>query len=260
MRSTIIAAAALVLLLVLAASAPAQGATISAALQPNTANSGSTLHVGVSGAAPELAGVVPESLTLGLQRGFAVDLVAFSKRCDPNHASIGDCPAASRIGGGHALVHASGLLTADVSAGLVMFLAEPIEAKDLASVVMRVDVGSRSRALRARLVAPAGGPFGYELRIVGVAATLPTIPGVVLSLRSLVLDLGARRTVTKIVRKRTRVTRKGKRVTVTRTVKRKVRRNLMRNPTTCAGSWGVRVTIRIAGSDRIRDLATPCSA
>jgi hypothetical protein len=247
-----------VLVLALAATARAQDATISASLSPNTPAAGSKLHVSVGGAAPELSGALPESLTLGLQRGFRLDVATIAQRCDATHAPTGDCPAASRIGSGQALVHLSGLLTADVPASIAIFLADPVDAGDLASVVLRVDVGGQSRAVRARLVALPAGPFGYELRAAGFAAAVPTIAGVVFELRSLVLDLGVRRNITTTVTKRVRTTRNGKRVTVKRRVKRKVRHDLIRNPKTCAGSWVARVTVRIAGSDRARDVQMPC--
>lgn len=258
MRRTLIVTTALAL--AFAASARAQDATISAALAPATPGAGSKLHVEVGGAAPELpGGALPESLTLGLQRGFALDVGTVRTRCDADHAPTGDCPAASRIGGGHALVHASGLLNTDVPAAIAIFLAEGVRAGDLASVVMRIDAGGGSRALRARLVVPATGPFGYELRATGFAAAIPTFPGVLFELRTLALDLGVRRTIATTVVKRVRVTRNGKRVTVRRKVKRKVRHDLIRNPRACAGSWTARVTIRIAGVDRPRDVAIPCS-
>lgn len=258
MRRTILVTA--VLVLALAGSARAQDTTISATLTPNAPAAGTTLHVGVDGAAPELAGALPESLTIGLQRGFQLDLVAVGARCDANHAPIGDCPEASRIGSGRALARASGLLNADIPATIAIFLADPVQAGDLASVVLRVDAAGQSRAVRARLVRLATGPFGYELRATGFAAAIPTLPGVVFSLRFLTLDITARRSVTTTVIKRVRVTRDGKRVTVRRKVKRKVRHDLIRNPKTCAGSWSARVTVRISGTDRPRDLAIPCTA
>ena len=257
MRRTIFVTA--VLVLALAGSARAQDTLISASLAPNAPAVGTTLHVGVDGAAPELAGALPESLIVHLQRGFALDLVAVRSRCDASRAPIGDCPEASRIGSGQALARATGLLNSDIPATIAIFLADRVQAGDLASVVLRVDAGGSSRAVRARLIALRTGPFGYELRATGFAAAIPTFPGVVFSLRFLTLDITARRTVTTTVTKRVRVTRNGKRVTVKRKVKRKVRHDLIRNPKTCAGSWGARVTVRIAGADRARDLAMPCT-
>ena len=55
------------------------------------------------------------------------------------------------------------------------------------------------------------------------------------------------------------MTRNGKRVTVRRKIKRKVTRTLIRNPKTCAASWTARVTVRIAGSNRVKDVSVPCS-
>jgi hypothetical protein len=249
-----------VLVLAFAGSARAQDTTISATLSPNTPAAGSKLHVGLEGAAPELSGAIPEAIALDVQRGFTLDPATIATRCDASHAGTGDCPDASRIGSGQALVHASGLLTADIPATIAIFLADPLQAGDLASVVLRVDAVGQSRALRARLYALPSGPFGYELLAAGFAAAVPTFPGVMLELRSLSLDMGVRRNITKTKIKRVRVTRNGKRVTVRRRVKVKVRHDLIRTPKTCAGSWVARVTVRVAGSDRARDVAIPCMA
>ena len=43
------------------------------------------------------------------------------------------------------------------------------------------------------------------------------------------------------------------------TIKRKVLHVLIRNPATCPGAWGARVTVCVAGTDRIRDVAIPCA-
>lgn len=257
MRRTIFVTAALVL--VLAGSARAQDTTIAASLEPNAPAAGTTLRIGVDGAAPELAGALPESLIVGLQRGFALDLAAVRTRCDATRAVTGDCPAASRIGGGRAMARATGLLNADIPATIDVFLADGAQAGDLASVVLRLEAAGQSRVVRARLLAPRSGPFGYELRATGFAAAIPTFPGVVFSLRFLTLDIAARRTVTTTVTKRVRVTRNGKRVTVKRKVTRRVRHDLIRNPKTCAGVWTVRVTVRVGGTDRARDVPMPCA-
>ena len=160
---------------------------------------------------------------------------------------------------GTALVHASGIVTADVPVALAVFLGDAVQAGDFASVVLRVDVAGASKALRARLLKLASGPFGYALQVEGFAGTVPALPGVTLELRNLTLDIGAKRRVTETVTKRVRVMRNGKRVTVRRKIKRKVTRTLIRNPKTCAGSWTARVTVRIAGSDRVKDVSVPCS-
>lgn len=259
MRSLTIVVTALALLLAPAAGAQAQDATISASLMPNAPGVGSTLHVGAEGAAPELSGAIPQSVVLDVQRGFAVDLVAVAVRCAGPALTSGACPAASRIGAGKAVAHASGLLTRDIEATIDLFLAAPAQAGDLASVVVRVTAAGAPRMVRARLLKLASGPFGYELRLDGFAGTVPAVPGVALTLRYLTLDVGARRRVTTTVVRRVRVTRRGKRVTVRRKVRRSVRHDLIRNPTTCAGGWAVRATVRVADTDRVRDVAVPCA-
>lgn len=257
MRKTIVVTT--VLVLACATAARAQSPTIAASVTPSTPSAPSALHVAVDGAVPELAGAVPQSLVLSLQRGFRIDLKAVRERCGDRDLATGDCPAASRIGRGTASARASGLLNADIPARIAVFLADRVHASDVAGVVLRIDVAGRSRATRARLLAVDAGPFGYELRVTGIAASIPTLPGVVFSLRSLALDVGAHRTATRTVVRRVRVTRDGRRVTVRRKVRRRVRHDLLRNPRTCAGAWAARVVVRVAGSDRARDVTMPCT-
>ena len=247
------------LILVLAASARAQDTTITGGLTPNTPAAGSSVHVAVGGTAPEIAGALPESVALGVQRGFKLDVRAVAASCAGAALTNGQCPAESRIGTGQAIVHASGFVNQDIPATLDIFLAGPVQAGDVASAVVVISGAGLSRAVRTRLLAPATGPIGYELRLEGIAAAVPAIPGVTLSLSSLTLDIGARRKVTKTTTKRVRVTRNGKRVTVRRKVKRRVTYNLLTNPKTCPGAWAVRLTVRVGGADRVRDIGIPCA-
>jgi hypothetical protein len=260
MRRITMAMTTAVVLLALGASARAQDTTITGGLTPNTPGAGSLVHVQVGGTAPELAGALPESIALGVQRGFAFDTRAVAQRCAGQAATSGACPPASRIGKGQAVVHVSGLVNQDVPATIDVFLADPVQAGDVASAVVLVSGAGLSRAVRTRLLAPATGPIGYELRLEGIAGAVPNIPGVTLSLQSLTLDIAARRKVSKTTTKRVRVTRNGRRVTVKRKVKRKVTYNLLRNPKTCTGTWAVRLTVRVAGVDHARDIAIPCAA
>ena len=254
---TLTTTAALVLLL--GSSASAQDPAVSAVLTPNTPGAGSSVHVAVGGTAPELAGALPESIVLGVQRGFALDVRAVAARCTGDAVTSGACPPASRIGTGQAIVHASGFLNQDIPATIDIFLADPVQPTDVASAVVLISGAGLSRAVRTRLVAPATGPIGYELRLEGIAASVPAVPGVSFALSSLSLDIGARRKVTKTTTKRVRVKRNGKRVTVRRKVRRRVTYDLLRNPKTCGGAWGVRLTVRVAGADRVRNIAVACT-
>ncbi len=243
----------------LATPAQAQETTISGGLVPNTASAGSRVQIEVGGSAPELAGALPESVALGIQRGFKLDVRAVRVRCTGAALTSGKCPAASRIGGGQAMVKASGFINQDIPATLDVFLADRVQAADVASAVVVISAVGLSRAVRTRLLAPPSGAFGYELRLEGIAAAVPAFPGVSFGLRSLTLDLGAKRRVTKTTYKRVRVTRDGRRVTVRRKVTRRVTYNLLTNPKTCTtGAWVVRLTVRIAGADRVRDIAVAC--
>lgn len=248
------------LVLMLAAPAYAQDTTITGGLTPNKAGVGSSVHVDVSGSAPELAGSLPESVALAIQRGFVLDLRAVRVRCTGSALTTGKCPAASRIGTGQAVVSTSGLINQDIPATLDVFLADRVQSADVASAVVVIGAAGLSRAVRTRLLAPTTGSFGYELRLEGIAAAVPAFPGVTFGLRSLSLDLGARRRVAKTSYKRVRVTRDGRRVTVRRKVTRRVTYSLLRNPKTCTGAWAVRLTVRVAGADGIREVGVPCVA
>ncbi len=256
-RLTITTTAALVL--AFAAGAHAQEATITGGLTPNVAGAGSRVHVEVGGAARELAGALPESVALGVQRGFKLDVRAVRVRCTGIALTDGKCPAASRIGSGQAVVTASGLLNQDIPATLDVYLADRVQPADVASAVVVISAVGLSRAVRTRLVAYPTGRFGYELRLEGIASAVPSFPGLKLGLRSLTLDIGARRRVTKTTYRRVRVTRDGRRVTVRRRVTRRVTYNLLTNPKTCTtGAWVVRLTVRVAGIDRLKDVAVAC--
>ncbi|HUR85198.1 MAG TPA: hypothetical protein VMY78_07625 [Solirubrobacteraceae bacterium] len=259
MRGITITTTTAALVLILASSASGQDTTITGGLTPNTPGDGSRVHVALGGGAPEIAGALPESIALGVQRGFVLDVRAVGARCSGDAVTSGACPAKSRIGSGQAVVHASGLVNQDIPATLDVFLADPVQAGDLASAVVVISGAGLKRAVRTRLLAPSGGPIGYELRLEGISGAVPAVPGVSLSLKSLSLDLGARRKVTKTTTKRVRVTRNGKRVTVKRKVKRGVTYNLLRNPKTCNGAWAVRLTVRVGGADRVRDVGIACS-
>ena len=247
------------LALMLAASAHAQDTTLSGGLTPNTPGAGTTVHVEVSGAAPEVAGSLPESIALGVQRGFVLDTRAVAVRCTGAALTSGKCPSKSRIGTGRTVVSTSGLINQDIPAAIDVFLAAPVQSADVASAVVVISALGLSQAVRTRLLAPATGRFGYELRLEGIAAAVPKLPGVSFGLRSLSLDLGARRRATQTTYKRVRVTRDGRRVTVRRKVKRRVTYNLLRTPKSCSGTWVVRLTVRVAGVDRVRDFGVPCA-
>lgn len=248
------------LVLGLAAPARAQDASISATLTPNTTKAGSTLHVALLGTAPELSGAIPEAIVLDLQRGFVLDPAAVATPCSRDLAVAGACPAESRIGGGHAVATLSGIAAGDVPATIELFLADRAQASDLASVVMKVTVLNTSRVVVARLLALPSGPFGYELRVDGFGAVVPSFPGLAVALKSLTLDIGAQRDVRTTVVKHRKVRRRGRLVTVRRKVRKVVRHDLVRNPKTCTtGAWTVLATVHVAGTDRSRALTTPCA-
>jgi hypothetical protein len=244
----------------LAGPAVAQDATISATLSPSRPKTGTTLHVALGGTASAVNQGVPSSIVLDLQRGFAIDTAAVAARCSGPAITTGACPAASRIGHGAAVAHAGGIVNQDIPATIDLFLAAPAQSGDLAGVVLRVMAIGAAKAISARLLARPSGPFGYELRVDGFSGAVPSLPGITIGLDSLTLDVGAHRNVTTTVVTRRRITRGGRRVTVKRKVRRKVRHDLLRNPKTCSGHWSVRATVTTGAANDASDLAVPCSA
>ena len=225
-----------------AASGP-PGLTIS--LQPNVTGRPSTLVIEADGQPDQSDGRVPKSAVLSIQRGFRLDPRARSARCTQQRAEQFNCPKASRIGGGEAVVTASGAIvpggSQDFTAAIDLFLAPPERPHDLAGVVVYVHeptTGTRGTST-GRLVPRANGPYGYELRFDDLGAGQSPPPGVTIKLKHLALKVGARRAVT----------RAGHRVV----------HNLITNPPRCNGTWHGHGTITFTdGSTAEAGLSAPC--
>jgi len=215
---------------------------------PNTAGKPSTVFLDFDPGSVASSEGAPRSIVLDILRGFKIDVRSRAARCSDAAAQSFQCPDASRIGSGSAIVNARSFFLPsggkDLTVSIAAFLAPPAGAGDLASVVLLVNestTGTR-RVLRGRLVRLASGPFGAELSI-DVSGIAGAPVGVTLKVTRFRMLVGARRTVrrVKIVKKRVR-TRHGTKVRRKRVVRR-VRYNLITNPRTCAGTWPYQVRV-----------------
>jgi hypothetical protein len=207
----------------------------------------------------------PSSIVLAILRGFKIDVKSRGARCSDAAAQSFQCPAASRIGSGHAIVNARSFFLpaagTDLTVSIAAFLARPAARGHLASVVLLVNepITRVRRVLRGRLVRLPSGPFGHELSI-DVSGIAGTPAGVTLTVRRFQMRVGARRTVrqVKIVRKRVR-TRTGTRLQRKRVVRRR-RYNLITNPRACAGTWPYQVRVAFPGRESTLTGAMSCTA
>ena len=231
--------------LALAPAAVAQAPATKITFNPDQAGKGSTLSVEVQGD-EAFAGRTPRTVSVLVQRGFKLEPKARSVSCsDPDN-----CPAASRIGSGRAVIVAEGSIFTggpqEFTAELTLYLAKAQVKGDRAGLVItyREPRTGASGRLVGRVIRLASGPYGYELRTEGLDSTAPSFPGVTARLRSLQFTAGARRTV-RIKRKRRRA--------------RKVTYHLITNPSTCDGAWENRVRAEFPdGTTAERELTSPC--
>jgi hypothetical protein len=210
-------------------------------LDPNAAGSQSRLAVDVR--PPQGPGdQAIRAVILSGPRGLKVDPRSRARRCSPAQARNFECPDASRIGAGRAFGHATGAIVPggrqDFSAMVDAFLAPPVHSGDIAGAVLQVTEdrsGARGTAT-GRIVRGAKGPspFGVKLRF----DSLPSYPGVTLTVDAISLLAEGRRTVTK----------HGKRH----------RYSLLTNPGKCAGSWPFRVSLVYADHRDESDFAASC--
>jgi hypothetical protein len=236
--------------------AVAVAAAPGAHLSPNKVSAASRLHVEVDASAADFGGRFPNTVVATVQRGFKLDQKAVAITCSDEQAAAVSCPAGARVSTGQAVVSAGafGTYTAKVES----FLATTKQAGDLAGVVIQVTEPSTGTRKSVRGSVRAGtGDVGYELRFENLQQALPTLPpGVTLSLVSLNFEVGANRTVKKIVKKKNKKTKKVKKKTVV------TKYSLITNPATCAASgWTATVTAVFAdGSQVAREYAAPCQA
>jgi hypothetical protein len=211
-------------------------------LDPNIAGSQSRLAVDVRPPQDQSDDQAIQAVILSGPRGLKVDPRSRARRCSPAQASNFECPAGSRVGKGQAVGHATGAIVPggrqDFVATVDAFLAPPVRSGDVAGAVLQVTEnrsGARASAT-GRIVRGSrdASPFGVKLRF----DSLPSYPGVTLTVDSISLLAQGRRTVTK----------HGKRH----------RYSLLTNPGKCSGSWPFRVSIVYADHRDDSDFAAAC--
>jgi hypothetical protein len=190
---------------------------------------------------------VPHSIALKAARGIKVDPVAVAKLCTKAQADSNACPPESRIGGGNAAIEASGpglpLGGGQYTATADLYLAKPQQHGDIAGVVARFSYGGLSLSAIGRVFRLASGPFGVETLFNDLDKTgVPA--GYSVKLKSVHLTYGAHRTV-----KKKRKHKKPKKVT----------HYLIRNPSTCPGTWPWQVTVTYpSGSPTVINGSVTC--
>ena len=231
-------------------------------VEPNKAGVASHLIVDVRAAEdPQSNGRSPQQAVLAATQGFKFDPRARAGRCSDAQAKAFNCPGDSKIGSGTANLTASnGVISQPLVADLTIFLAPPAQKGDAGGVWVLVKERSSGEqgAIFGRVVRlGSGGPFGLEVRFESLSPAGAAVPeGFTLRLDRLQTNVGAFRHQKVTVCCKT-VTRNGKRKKVR--YKKKVRRDLIRNPRTCDGSWEYQVRLRYSATEEsVRDGAGDC--
>lgn len=229
----------------------------SVTLTPNVADKGTVVDVVVDGSKLGTAagGQAPTGARLITQKGFRFDPEAVAETCADGQA----CPAGARLGSGTAnatvtFLGASRPVTAEITA----YRGTPVQSGDLAGVVVDVHVPEFSQRFTAK--GRVVGGEGVELRFDDIAGAGQVPAGISFRLDRLALEIGANRTVTVTRTKTKKVrTKSGKTVRKKVKVRVKVRRDLLRTPKTCAGTWTARGVITFAdGQARTEPFTVPC--
>ena len=202
-------------------------------LVPNVAGHGTTLKVDVDPSAANAPDANAREVQIEFQHGFRFDSHAVGRRCSPGQAAQDACPAASRIGSGTAdgdytVGATSGTFTATID----VYLAAPTHPGDVAGLVVSVHEPQSGFAASAtgRVIRHRSGRFGYENRFELSDGQSPP-PGVTITVDRVRLAVGATRR----------------------------EHSLITNPTTCTGSYLVRLDASFAGRpDYVRDAHPAC--
>jgi hypothetical protein len=256
-----LAAAALAAGALLAAPAVAQIPGDAVSVNPATAGKGSHLIIDFHASEdPQANGRSAQSVVLAAATGFKFDPRARSETCSADRAKANNCPASSRIGSGTAQATVSnGAISQPVTADVGIFLAPPPKAGDAGGVVLAIKERSSGAQghLTGRVVKTGGGQFGLEVRFDDLSSANSAAPqGFTVRIDRLQAEVGTSRTE-KITKHKT-VKKNGKKKKVAYKVK--VVRDLIRNPTSCSGSWPYQVRLRYSATDgSVRDGTIACS-
>jgi hypothetical protein len=225
--------------------------TVSLTLSPSKAGRQSSVHLLAQGPFAGVSGVA-RSVVVDAARGFRADPRSVSVLCTAAQASPRSCPAASQIGHGDIKTHVTtsiGVGTGDYDIAAKSYLAPRRQAGDIAGVVLlasaQTAAGPQNFDTTGRLLRPASGPYGVELRFDNFPTVKSPVPGVTftVTINSIELFAGASRTVTTATGKHRK----------TRTYA------LFTNPAICRGSWTGKFTAVFATGTLTRPLTTACT-
>ena len=251
-------AAATLAFAVLAGAAVAQVPGDPVRVNPSRAGAASHLIVDVRASEdPAAGGRSPQSAVLSAATGFKFDPRARPERCSAERAKAFDCPTASRIGTGTANATVSnGFFSQPVTIDVNAFLGPPPQSGDVAGVVLQFR--ERSTGQRGTTTGRVVKTGGLEVRFDDLSGAAQPPDGFTVRVDRIQLDVGASRTERVTVCCKT-VRRNGKKKKVK--YKKNVRRDLIRNPRTCGGSWPYQFRLRYSASDEsVRDGTVACTA
>lgn len=212
----------------------------SARAQPNA---GTRLIVDAEGGSANR--VVPEAITILVERGFRFDRRAVARLCTPARARVDRCPAASRIGGGSLTIRVDGPTPDAIGAGvfrgdIAAFLAPPRQRGDWAGIVLRLTVAGRTLVGSGRIAPVSPGPLGIRIAFDPLPPPPPLPEGYTSTMLRMHAEIGATRTVNVGGRRK------------------RVRRHLIRTPPACAGSWAVQTLVRYPEGEDVLDSTIAC--
>lgn len=233
-------------------------------VDPNVAGRGSHLIYDLRASEDPVAkGRAPQAASLLAAQGFKFDPRARADRCTADEAKAFNCPGDSRIGSGVADATASnGVISQAVVADVSVFLAPPAQSGDAggAYVIFKERSSGSQGWIFGRIVKlGSSGPFGLEVRFDDLSTANAAAPdGFTVRLNRLQADVGAFRHEKVTVCCKT-VRRNGKKKKVR--YKKKVRRDLIRNPLTCDGAWEYQVRLRYSPTEEsVRDGSVACAS
>jgi hypothetical protein len=235
MRRTILLAVAAWLSL-----AATAGAQATPTATPNTPGKGSALTFDVDTTLPPVAGKVAKGLTFTAP-GFRLDPTAVPKRCKPLQATLDECPAKSKVGGGTLAIQVDALGQLRVTEIPINFY---LRSKKAVYAITKISV---TRATPGT-ISTSGGAVSFAFTDL---PDPPPFPNVSYALQRVTVKLGVTNKITKVVRK------KGKKRKRTTT-----RRSFLTTPSSCdAGSWASTVGFGYAdGSSEVVPTPMACAA
>ena len=246
------------------------------ALDPSAAGQGTALLIAADESALSSNGQSAESITFALPRGMRVDTVAREQLCAEDQAARSACPASSQIGFGRFVVAVRGYLfgggEAELAWSIDAYLGQPLRRGDTGSVVLTGNLlGAASVAALlepalgtsvpttvttvGRLVRPASGAYGIELRFPTLPVRLEVAAPITATPARLELALSAVRRIRQNFIRHIRIrTPSGYEVRKIRD-HRLIGHYLLRTPRSCNGSWTSELRVGFPGT--VKRTASP---